>query len=149
MKKISILINPISKPLQIGIYKNNKLINLITKEGKTSDILPEIFKSFDLDEIESLIYVNSPGSYMAIKVAYLYLKTISIIKNIPLFAVSGFELNQNSPIKALGKKYFLKKNDEIILDNLNDNEIKPFILPKDLNLKLDKDSLPKYFLPVC
>jgi len=148
MKKTSILVNPIAKPLQIGIYKDNKLINLIEKEGITSDILPEIFKSFNLDEIESLIYVNSPGSYMAIKVTYIYLKTISLTKDIPLFAISGFELNDNSPIKALGKKYFFKKEDKIILDELNGTKLKPFVLPKELNLKLNKDNLPKYFLPV-
>jgi len=145
---MKILINPIAKPLQIGIYKDNKLINLIEKKGITSDILPEIFKNFNLDEIESLIYVNSPGSYMAIKVTYIYLKTISLTKDIPLFAISGFELNDNSPIKALGKKYFFKKEDKIILDELNGTKLKPFVLPKELNLKLNKDNLPKYFLPV-
>ena len=41
---------------------------------------------------------------MAIKVAYLFLKTISISKNIELESCSGFEFNKNSPIKALGKK---------------------------------------------
>ena len=40
---------------------------------------------------------------MAIKVAYIFLKTISITRSIDLYACEGFEFNQNSPIKALGK----------------------------------------------
>ena len=149
MQKLSVLVNSIATPLQIGLYQQDILIKTITKEGKTSDILPDIFKQFDF-EINKLIYVNSPGSYMAIKVAYIYLKTLSIIKDIPFFAISGFELNNNSPIKALGKKYFFNQNGNIVCKALEQTDIYPFKLPKNLTtLSLCQDTLPKYFLPVC
>ncbi|XPV52291.1 MAG: hypothetical protein ACNI3H_07725 [Halarcobacter ebronensis] len=60
---------------------------------------------------------------MAIKVAYIFLKTLRITKNIPLYASNGFNFNNNSPIKALGKKYFIKEDDIIKVDFL-DNDIK-------------------------
>ena len=45
-KKVNILIIPISNPLLVGIYNvDNILINIISKDGKTSDILPEIFQA--------------------------------------------------------------------------------------------------------
>jgi len=154
MQQAKVLVISISNPIQIGIYKENDLIETVSKEGKTSDILPclfdEIFVKYDINEI---YYVSGPGSYMAIKIAYIFLKTLSIIKNIPLLAVSGFDLNNNSPIKALGKKYFFRKNhklnnDKITIEFLQDTKVEPFTLPKKFNcIKYTKDTLPQYNLP--
>lgn len=114
---IEALVISIANPLLIGIYKDKVLIEEINKEGMTSDILPTIFENL-LEEydIKRVTYVNTPGSYMAIKVAYVFLKTISITKNIEFFACSGFEFNENSPIKALGKKYFINSATGIKVD---------------------------------
>ena len=93
----------------VGVYENKKLIKKYENDGVTSDILPLIFeKILNEYKINRIYYVNTPGSYMAIKVAYVFLKTLSITKNIELKSCSGFEFNGNSPIKALGKKIFYK-----------------------------------------
>ncbi|MGB6327658.1 MAG: hypothetical protein WBF48_01915 [Halarcobacter sp.] len=148
-----VLVISISKPLLIGIYENKNLVKTYEDEGKTSDVLPmlfiEILKKYDLDRI---YYVNTPGSYMAIKVAYVFLKTISISKNIDLKACSGFSFNQNSPIKALGKKYFIPNvncDEEIKVDFLENNtRMSAFELPKVINnLKFSENTLPIYNLP--
>ena len=39
-----------------------------------------------------------------------------MIKGIEFLAANGFLFNQNSPIKALGKKYFINENEEIKVD---------------------------------
>jgi len=148
---ISILVISITSPILIGVYKNNNLMETISKEGKTSDVLPIIFdKLLKKYIIDSITYVNGPGSFMAIKVSYIFLKTICIVNDIKLFASSGFNYNQNSPIKALGKKYFFKaQDDKIELDFLNDqSEILPFKLPQMLNEDLLTTSCePNYNLP--
>ena len=96
---IEVLVITISKPILIGVYEDKKLIQKYEIEGKASDLLPLYFeKIFDNYTVDRLNYVNTPGSYMAIKVAYVFLKTISIAKKIELNACSGFEFNQNSPI---------------------------------------------------
>jgi len=147
---IEVLVISISKPLLIGVYKNKKIAKIYKEEGKTSDVLPLIFnnilKSYSLSKI---YYVNGPGSYMAIKVAYLFLKTISISKNIELEACNGFEFNKNSPIKALGKKYFINENKSIKVDFLDNNtKIYDFELPNVLEkINFSLDTLPKYNLP--
>jgi hypothetical protein len=87
---------------------------------------------------------------MEIKVSYIFLRTICIVNNIILFPSSGFNYNNNSPIKALGKKYFFKaQDDKIELDFLNDQtEIVPFKLPQMLNEDLLTTSCePNYNLP--
>lgn len=147
---IEVLVITISKPVLVGIYENKQLIQEIQIEGKTSDELPTVFqellKKYD---IKNLYYVNTPGSFMAIKVAYVFLKTISISKNIPLFACSGFEFNENSPIKALGKKYFIKDKNDIKVDFIENNaNIHNFKLPTSLgNIEFNENTLPIYNLP--
>ena len=153
LSNITILVISIAHPILIGVYKNDELIKTISQEGKTSDILPSLFEEILLVyDVEKICYVNGPGSYMAIKIAYIFLKTISLVNKIELYAVSGFDLNNNSPIKALGKKYFFRKNpdnkDEITIELLEDNRIEKFLLPQTLNnIKFDKNVLPKYNLP--
>ncbi|MEA2017263.1 MAG: hypothetical protein U9N59_02340 [Campylobacterota bacterium] len=148
---ISVLVISISNPILIGIYEDDNLVETISKEGKTSDVLPNIFDDIlQKYTLKSIYYANGPGSYMAIKVAYIFLKTLSIVKELDFKATDAFNFNDNSPIKALGKKYFFKaQNDKIVIDFLNNNEeIKEFILPKKLNKSVfKKDTLPNYNLP--
>ena len=76
---IEVLVITISNPLLIGIYENKQLIKEHKLDGKTSDLLPSLFDQLLKDyNINKIIYVNSPGSFMSIKVAYIFLKTISI-----------------------------------------------------------------------
>lgn len=145
-----ILVISVSNPLLIGLYKDEKLVKEYELEGKTSEVLPKIFKKITkLYELRDIYYVNSPGSYMAIKVAYVFLKTFAISKDIELFATKGFHFNENSPIKALGKKYFFYENNKILIDFLKENDkILDFKLPKILNKKIfNNNAVPEYNLP--
>lgn len=147
---IEILVITISKPLLIGVYKDKKLIKTYKDDGMTSDVLPIIFKEILANyKIESIYYVNTPGSYMAIKVAYIFLKSISIAKGIKLFACSGFLFNNNSPIKALRKKYFFNDDKTIKVDFLDkDTTISDFELPNVLeNIEFSDETLLIYNLP--
>ncbi len=147
---IEVLVITISNPLLIGIYEDKKLIKEIKLDGLTSDVLPILFqdllKKFD---IKKIAYVNTPGSFMSIKIAYIFLKTLCQIKNIEFLAVSGFIFNQNSPIKALGKKYFINDNGSIKVDFLPEFcKIQDFKLVKSIeNIKFSQDTLPIYNLP--
>ncbi|AXK49581.1 hypothetical protein CRU87_03920 [Aliarcobacter trophiarum LMG 25534] len=147
---IEVLVITISNPILIGVYKDKELIKEIEIVGLTSDKLPVLFKDL-LDEydIKTIIYVNTPGSFMSIKIAYIFLKTITMIKNIEFLAANGFLFNKNSPIKALGKKYFINENGDIKVDFLpNMCKISDFELPKSLeSITFSKDTLPIYNLP--
>ncbi len=136
----------ISNPSLFGIYKNNKLIETIKKDGKTSEILPEvlddILKRYNINRI---IYTKGPGSYMAIKLSFIFFKTLEISKGIKLFAADGFEFNKNTPIKAVGKSFFVKNNGIITLKkNLKPGE---FSLPYNLEeINFTDDTSPLYVL---
>ena len=147
---IEILVITISNPLLIGIYENKRLIKEHKLDGKTSDLLPSLFEDLLKEyNLKRIVYVNSPGSFMAIKIAYIFLKTISITKGIELNACEGFEFNQNSPIKALGKKYFIRDEKNIKVDFLEkDCIIHDFELPIYIEkCNFNKETLPIYNLP--
>jgi tRNA A37 threonylcarbamoyladenosine modification protein TsaB len=145
---VDVVVVGVETPLLVGIYKDLKLIKTITNTKKTSQILPSIFQDIMKNyELNSLIYANGPGSFMAIKVVYIFLKTISIVKNIDLFGIDAFYFNNNSPIKSIGKNFFFKENDKIIIKPSKEQETKYF-LPQELNIKdFTKDAKPLYILP--
>jgi len=145
-KSVDVLLVALSSPIQIGIYEDNKLIDTIVSEDKSSDVLPTIYKEiFEKYNVERLFYANGPGSFMAIKVAYIFLKSISILKNIPLFATDAFYFNNNQPIKAIGKLCFVKISSEIKTQKLETVPVAEFTLPDVLDYKeFSKTTTPLY-----
>lgn len=132
-QNIDVVLINLASPIQVGIYENKKLIETIKSEEKSSDILPELFKEIlEKYEVQNLFYTNGPGSFMAIKVAYIFLKSLSILKNIPLYAVDAFYFNNNTPIKAIGKLFFVKISSEIVTQKITEVPKSDFMLPAEL-----------------
>ena len=149
LKKYTLLIISISSPLLIGVYENDLLIKTISSDKKTSEILlPVIMECLEAYDISKIIYTRGPGSYMAIKLTYIMLKTIEITRNIPCFGCSGFTLNDNQPIKAIGNLYFIKEKETIITKKYEQPVNANFALPQSIHdLEIDEESTPEYILP--
>ncbi|EAJ5678056.1 tRNA threonylcarbamoyladenosine biosynthesis protein TsaB [Campylobacter lari] len=140
------LLNAIAKPLMLGIYENDLLLNTIESDLKVSEVLPKILQELlSQYEFEKLIYVHGPGSYMGIKISYVSFETLAIVKNIPLKAIGAFELNNNTPVPANKHLCFVKKdNGEIILEK---TQAGSFFMPQSLKgLNLSKENTPFYVL---
>ena len=146
-----LLVLSIASPIKIGIYSEDYiLVDSFYGEGYASDVLPILYKKIAKQyAIDEIFYINGPGSFMAIKICYVFLKTISIIKNIDFFGVDGFLFNKNSQIKAIGNKVFLKNvNNEIIITDRQNDLFEEFLIPQTLEKnKFTKNSLPQYILP--
>lgn len=85
---------------------------------------------------------------MSIKITYIFLKTLSIALDIPLFASDGFAFNNGRPIKAMRQLYFVKEEGEITTRILETVQEQTFILPEILNeIDFDTNSEPLYMLP--
>jgi tRNA A37 threonylcarbamoyladenosine modification protein TsaB len=136
----------LTSPIAVGIYKDGALVERFESEKQSSDALPELFdtilKKYTLSH---LVYANGPGSFMAIKVAYLYLKTLSIVLGTKLLAADAFYFNGNRPLKAVGKLYFVKMASEIKTKKFETPVESEFQLPSRLNLNdFSDDALPYY-----
>ena len=84
---------------------------------------------------------------MAIKVAYIFLKSLSILKNIPLFATDAFKFNNNTPIKAIGKLFFVKISSEIKTQKLEMVPEASFVLPDVLDYnEFTTNTTPLYMI---
>jgi tRNA A37 threonylcarbamoyladenosine modification protein TsaB len=136
----------IASPMQIGVYENDVLVKTVTLGGQASTQLPPVLDSLLKQyEIESIIYVHSPGSFMSLKIAYVTLKTIELIQNIPLYAVDGFVCNGNKPIKAIGKIYFVKEDGTITTKKYQDAVKQEFFLPHRIDgMAVSAQTAPKY-----
>ncbi|MBD3790150.1 MAG: hypothetical protein IE885_07285 [Campylobacterales bacterium] len=144
-----LVIVSIASPLLIGIYKDGMLIETLSSDKKTSEVLLPLLKScLKRYDISHIIYTRGPGSYMAIKLTYIMLKTIEIVKGIKCSGCSGFELNGQAPIKAIGNLYFIKEKETIITKKFEQPVLSHFRMPKCIHdLKLDEESTPEYILP--
>ncbi len=143
---IVIVINTVSKPLQLGLYENGKLIKAKELNGLASDVLlpalKDLLKNY---RIEKIYYTSGPGSHMGTKIVYVLLKTLNIIKGIPFFAISSFDLNGDKPIKALGKLYFVKEKETIITKRFEKEPQSSFYMPKNLEaLNILENNEPDY-----
>ncbi|MDP2894009.1 MAG: hypothetical protein Q8N78_06585 [Sulfurimonas sp.] len=133
-KSVDLLFITLSSPIKVGIYEDNRLIESIETHEKSSDVLPKIFEELSKKyKIKKLLYANGPGSFMAIKIAYIFLKSMSILKSIPLFATDAFYFNENQPIKAIGKLFFVKISSEIKTQKLEIAPEADFMLPDVLD----------------
>ena len=139
----------LASPLHLGIYESNHLIKTYEANEQTSEALPLLFENV-LKEFtpRRLFFARGPGSFMAIKIAYIFLRTMSIAFKIPLLACDGFVFNENRPIKALRNLYFVKENETITTQHFLEPIEQKFVLPKDLDETLfDDDNEPLYMLP--
>ena len=148
-KSYTLLIISISSPLLLGVYEEERLIETFTSEMKTSEILlPLITDILKKYPIAKIIYTRGPGSYMAIKLTYIMLKTLEIIRDIPCYGCSGFILNGGKPIKAIGNLYFIKEKETIITKKYEQPVNASFALPQSIHdLEIDEESTPEYILP--
>jgi len=148
LKNVDVLLIALTSPIQIGIYENNQLIETIKSQEKSSDVLPLLYKEIlEKYHVEKLLYANGPGSFMAIKVAYIFLKSLSILKKIPLYATDAFSFNENRPIKAIGKLYFVKLSLKISTQKLQTVQDMEFKLPSLLEMKeFSSNTAPLYHI---
>ncbi len=145
----NILIISISSPLLIGVYKDNLLIEKIESNKKTSEILLKILMQlYEKYNYTNIIYTNGPGSYMAIKLTYITLRSLEILKGINFKGCNAFDLNENKPIKAMGKLYFIKENNTIITKKFDEAQEQRFKLTSMLSeVTILDDNKPLYILP--
>ncbi len=141
-----VVVIALSTPLLIGIYQDGLLIDTRQSNEKSSEVLPKLFQEL-LDEfdISTVVYAKGPGSFMAIKISYIFLKTLAIVDNIRLLATDAFYFNGNRPIKAVGKLYFVKTSDGIVTVPFNEVQVMTFQLPEVLNLEDFTDETAPFY----
>lgn len=143
-----IVIVAIDSPVVIGIYKASELQRVVKSNEKSSEFLPLFFSDFlKHNTIQRIVYAKGPGSFMAIKLSYIFLKTLAIVKNLEFYAVDAFYFNNNHPIKSIGNLCFIKENETISTVKCQNYERKEFTVPQQLDLAdFTKDTQPLYHI---
>ncbi len=149
LSSYEIVIVSIASPLLLGVYRDGELIETIETKEKTSDVLLKLLSKLSAKyNYKRVIYTSGPGSYMAIKLTYITLRTLEILNNITFDACEAFTLNNNKPIKAMGKLYFVKENNTIITKKFDEVLEQRFELPSMLSeVTILENNKPLYILP--
>lgn len=148
MPKVTLLVLTIARPTVVAIYlEDSTLAKSWSFDEKLTDklysVVAEIEKSF---EIERVAYANGPGSFMGLKLAYVFLQTYATIKNIAFVAASSFVFADK--IHSNGKRWFVKRGEDIDLITLDGSKEIFFMPPKRLDLAQFRSHVePNYILP--
>ncbi len=149
MPKVDIVVIELSSPILVGVYQDTKLVQTLSSHEQSSEALPLLFREvLSKYEIGSIVYTRGPGSFMAIKVAYIFLQTLCIVNQCRLYATNAFTFNQSRPIKAFGKLYFIQSNGTITTQKFEEPIEARFELPKTIDLSdYSEETTPLYVLP--
>lgn len=148
-RQVDIVVIELSTPILVGVYKDDILVETLTSDEYSSEALPKLFKNIlDRYTINNIVYTRGPGSFMAIKIAYIFLQSICIVNNCTLLARDAFFFNKNRPIKAFGKLYFIQSNGTITTQKFEEEPVSDFELPNKFNLNdYSQEIAPLYVLP--
>ena len=131
----------------IGVYESGaKIAEFASAEGEKADsfLIAKFSEILKIYKIKELIYANTPGSFMGMKVSYVILRTLSIALDVPLRAISGFELNGFGPIRANKNFSYVYERGEIRMKKCPPAQLS---LPRDLSiLNKSDDILPNYII---
>ena len=147
-KHKALLVFAIKAPFVIGVYEEYELIDtIISEEAKASDILPPLLCELcDKHLPDELFFVDGPGNLMSLKVAFVALKTISVLKNIPLAGADAFHFNGKKALKISNKLIFEKQNDKISLAK-EACDTAEMSMPQRLKRQIfDTSATPRYIL---
>ncbi len=159
MQRYSLVIVSVNEPLLAGMYTKNisssnpesegmELQETYRFYGHTTHALNELFSTLFAKgvEIEYIYYARGPGRFSALKSTHIYLHTLALTKGYRLYSTSSFAFNNANPIHAFANKYFVLRDDEILLET--ECEAVEFRLPKVLYPKdFSCDNTPLYILP--
>lgn len=157
MRKIFLL--PDSTSALVGVYADDDSLEQILKiTPPLSDGLVPKFMELQENGIEfdTLYFVRGPGSFMALKLIYLFAKTLEIAKGVKLYAAHAFNFNHNTPIKAYGNCYFVQEHQKshakdygIVVKRFEGIPLMhPCVLPQTLDKSVFSTTLqPLYLLP--
>ena len=146
---VDVVVIALASPFLVGVYQNGKLIKSYSSSEKISEALAPIFQEIlHSYNIHAVYFTKGPGSFMAIKLVYIFLKTLQIATGVKLYGCEGFVFNGDAPIKAVGNLYYVKENGTIVTKKLEKDMDARFSLPKTLHaLSCDEDISPVYVLP--
>jgi len=147
--RYELVVIAITSPLLLGVYRDGHLIEQLRSTEKTSDILLKLLMELaERYPYKRVYYTSGPGSYMAIKLTYITLRSLEILKGLSFVACDAFSLNGQNPIKAMGKLYFIKENNTIITKKFDEAVEQRFALPSMLReVTILDDNKPMYILP--
>ncbi|MDR2151963.1 MAG: hypothetical protein LBO72_03995 [Helicobacteraceae bacterium] len=149
MLNATILLIGATKPARLGVYNENgdRLENFTIEAPLTEGLYP-LMKSIDERfKITKLLYARGPGSFMGLKLSYLFCKSFAIARDIPFLAADSFALSGGKPILSRQNRRFTKNADTIEIEIFDTPFEEALLPPETLDLSMfDAQTPPNYIL---
>lgn len=147
---VTVLLISASRPMRLAVYDRAgaKLESFESDAPATESFYP-LFKAIDEQyAIEKLAYARGPGSFMGLKLGYVFMQTLALARNLPFAAASSFALSGGAPVHAHGKRWFVPQGNEVSVQTFDPAPENRLLPPDRLDLSLfDTNTEPDYLMP--
>ncbi len=147
---VTLLLLSVASPIQIGLYdRSGQRIEAFSYEQKASAVLYSAFEAIEgRFEITALAYARGPGSFMGLKLGFVFLRSYAIVKGLPMYAADSFLFNEGAPIGASRSRSYVKEGDRISIRRLESPPKSAMALPDRLDWSaMDAPLEPLYIQP--
>ena len=147
---VTLLLLSAQTPLCVGLYDaSGVLVRRYERTGQISQVLYPLFREIGAEfEVVALAYARGPGSFMGLKLGFVFLRSFAIAKKIPMRSASSFFFSAGAPIVATRHSAYLLSDDKISLCRLESAPENRMQLPKRVDFEaLDEPLEPLYIQP--
>ncbi|MDR3347856.1 MAG: hypothetical protein LBN32_04505 [Helicobacteraceae bacterium] len=149
MPDVTVLLISAAQPAKLAVYDDRfacieRLENALPLSEWLYGAMKSIVQRYNVARVA---YARGPGSFMGLKLGYLFMRSFSLAARIPFVAASSFDLTSGAPIKAHGKRWFVIKDGAIAIESFETPPADRLLLPDQLDMSMFSGAvLPEYVL---
>lgn len=149
-KKVSVLLISATRPMRLAVYdETGARIESHESDAPATESLYPLFKSIDdRYEITRLAYAKGPGSFMGLKLGYVFLQSFALARKLPFTAASSFALSGGNPVHAHGKRWFTQRGDQVGVQTFEVAPEASLLPPERIDFSVFEPACePEYLMP--
>ncbi|GHV10482.1 glycoprotease [Campylobacterota bacterium] len=149
MRSVSLLLLSATRPTRLAIYgEDGGVIEQFQSDLPLTESLYDAIKAFDeAYAIERVLYARGPGSFMGLKLGYLFLRSFALGRGIDFLAADSFALSGGAPIHSHSKRWFVLENGSAAIRSFDSAPAEVLSPPERLDLTLfSAETAPNYIL---
>jgi tRNA A37 threonylcarbamoyladenosine modification protein TsaB len=150
LRNVTVLLISAAKPCFFALYDENG--EMIEQESCDKPLTESLYVLMSAAErrysIKRVLYVNGPGSFMGLKLGFVFMRTFALAREIDFAACDSFAITGGAPVFSHKNRWFVKNGSSIELIRFENPPENRLIPPKKLNMaNFSGDTTPCYLLP--
>ncbi|MGE4295437.1 MAG: hypothetical protein AB7E49_07045 [Campylobacterales bacterium] len=147
---VFVLLVSASRPMRLAVYDlGGNRLELHESDAPATESFYPFFKTIDdRYDIARVAYARGPGSFMGLKLGYVFLQSFAMARRIPFASVSSFALTRGAPVQAHGKRWFVLEGGEVSVRAFETPPQAALLPPEQIDFSIFEAACePEYLMP--